>query len=166
MSEKTINYTARDFNTIKSELIALSKQYYPEIADSFNDASVGSWILDLIAAVGDDLNYYIDRCYNEQNANTATLVSSMLNMARMNGIKIPGPKASMCEVEISIIVPRRKNGDMAQPNWDYAPIIKQGCVVSNGSVEFELTEDVNFAEQFNRNAVSNRRFIPIRDSRG
>ena len=163
MSEKSINYMARDFNTIKSELISLSKQYYPELADSFNDASVGSWLIDLVAAVGDDLNYYIDRCYNEQNINTASLMSSVTNMARMNGLKIPGPKAAMCEVEISITL----NGiDGSQPKWDNAPTIKQGAVVTNGAVEFELLEDVNFKEQFNRDGISNRRYTPKRDARG
>lgn len=163
MSEKSINYMARDFNTIKSELISLSKQYYPELADSFSDASVGAWLIDLVAAVGDDLNYYIDRCYNEQNVNTASLMSSVTNMARLNGLKVPGPKAAMCEVEISVTIPGTLDSG---PNWKLAPTIKQGAVVSNGSIEFELTEDVNFAEQFNRDAVSNRRFAPSRDARG
>lgn len=163
MSEKSINYMARDFNTIKSELISLSKQYYPELADSFNDASVGSWLIDLVSAVGDDLNYYIDRCYNEQNINTASLMSSVTNMARMNGLKIPGPKAAMCEVEISVTLTKMKD---SQPDWKYLPIIKQGAVVTNGSVEFEIMEDVNFREQFNRDGVSNRRYTPKRDSRG
>ncbi len=166
MSEKNINYSARDYNTIKSELIALSKQYYPELADSFNDSSVGSWIIDLVAAVGDDLNYYIDRCYNEQNANSATMKSSVMNLARMNGLKVPGPKAAMCEVELSVVLPKTNDGNMSQPNWKYAPLIKEGAVVSNGSVNFEILEDVNFAEQFNSDAVSNRRFVPMKNSQG
>lgn len=166
MSEKSINYMARDFNTIKSELVKLSKSYYPELADSFNDASVGSWIIDLVSAVGDDLNYYIDRCYNEQNANSAYMKSSVLNIARMNNVKIPGPKAAMCEIEISLVLPKTNTDDMAMPNWEVAPRLKQGAVVSNGLVEFEILEDVDFKEQFNRDAVSNRRYSPRRDSRG
>lgn len=166
MSEKTINYMARDFNTIKSELISLSKQYYPELADSFNDASVGSWLIDLVSAVGDDLNYYIDRCYNEQNVNTASLRSSVLNTARANNFKVPGPKAAMCEVAVSIDLPPNDSNNMSQPDWRKAPKIKQGAVVSNGSVDFEILEDIDFKEQFNRNAISNRRFVPLRNSRG
>ena len=158
---------ARDFNTIKSELIELSKQYYPELTDSLNDASVGSWIVDLVAAVGDDLNYYIDRCYNEQNANTAALKSSVLNMARMNNFKVPGPKAAMCEVAISVDLPHNGAKDsMSKPNWDFAPKIKQGAIVTNGNVEFEIVEDVDFGEQFNADAVSNRKFVPLKNARG
>lgn len=168
MSEKTINYMARDFNTIKSELIELSKQYYPELSDSFNDASVGSWLIDLVSAVGDDLNYYIDRCYNEQNVNTASLKSSVLNTARANNFKVPGPKAAMCEVAISVdLKPNDEgSGTMSLPNWNMAPKIKQGAMITNGSVEYEILEDVDFSKQFNNDAVSNRFFFPLRDARG
>ena len=159
---------ARDFNSMKSELIKLSRQYYPELADSFNDASVGSWFIDLVSAVGDDLSYYIDRCYNEQNVNSAYLRSSVLNFARMNNFKVPGPKAAMCEVAISIDLPPNngEGGDISQPNWELAPKIKQGAVVTNGSVDFETMEDIDFKEQFNKDAISNRRFVPVRDARG
>lgn len=166
MSEKTINYMSRDYNTIKNELISLSKQYYPELADSFNDGSVGSWIIQLVSAVGDELNYYIDRCYNEQNINSAALRSSVLNFARMNNVKIPGPKAATCEVEISITIPGKAEGSLSRPDWEKAPKIPQGALVSNGSVTFEITEDVNFQEQFNKDAVSNRRWVPVRNSQG
>lgn len=168
MSEKSINYLARDFNGMKSELIKLSRQYYPELADSFNDASVGSWFIDLVSAVGDDLGYYIDRCYNEQNVNSAHLKGSVLNFARMNNFKVPGPKAAMCEVAISVDLPPNNEGGgvMSQPDWSVAPKIKQGAVVTNGSVDYEIMEDIDFKEQFNKDAVSNRRFVPLRDTRG
>lgn len=166
MSEKTINYMSRDYNAIKNDLISLSQQYYPELADSFNDASVGSWIIQLVSAVGDELNYYIDRCYNEQNINTASLRSSVLNFARMNNVKIPGPKAATCEVEVSVTIPGREDGSVSRPKWEYAPKIPQGALVSNGSVTFEITEDINFQEQFNKDAVSNRKWVPVRNAQG
>ena len=168
MSEKNIKYMSRDFNTIKSDLISLSKQYYPELSDSFNDGSVGSWIIDLVSSVGDELNYYIDRCYNEQNINSAALKSSVLNFARMNGMKIPGPKAATCEIEISVTIPGTKGDSdvLMSPDWDYAPKIARGATVTNGSIVFEITEDVDFGEQFNSDAVSNRRWVPVRNSQG
>ena len=52
---------SRDFNEIRDELVKFSKSYYPQLADNFNDSSVGSWFLDLMAAVGDDLSYHTDR---------------------------------------------------------------------------------------------------------
>ena len=160
--EKKINYLARDFKSIKDELISFSQKYYPELSDNFNDASVGSWLIDLMSAVGDDLSYHTDRMYQETNINSANLKSSILNMARLNGVKIPGAKSSVCEVELTIELPVKEN----EPNWNYAPLIKRGSLVGNSQYVFEICEDVNFSEQFNSNGVSNRKFVPLRDSNG
>ena len=40
MANKSIKYTARDYDSIRNELISFSKQYYPELSDNFNDSSV------------------------------------------------------------------------------------------------------------------------------
>lgn len=165
MSNKKINYLARDFQGIKSELIKFSKEYYPELTDSYNDASVGSWIIDLVSAVGDNLSYHTDRMYQENNVDSANLKSSVINAAKINGVKIPGPKASMCEVELSCNLPVSSSG-ISFPDWGSAPIVKMGSVVGNSSYHFELIEDVNFAEQFNMDGISNRKYTPNRNSNG
>ena len=51
MSNKKINYLARSYEDVKSELIKFSKMYYPELSYNYNDASVGSWFLDLVSVV-------------------------------------------------------------------------------------------------------------------
>lgn len=163
--DKKINYLARDFKDIKSELIKFSKTYYPELSDNYNDASVGSWFIDLVSAVGDNLSYHTDRMYQENNLDSANLKSSVINAAKLNGVKIPGPKASMCEIELSCTLPI-DDGNISQPKWSYAPIIKMGSIVGNTDYYFELSEDVNFQEQFNSDGVSNRTFYPLKDNNG
>lgn len=160
--EKKINYLARDFSDVKNELIKFSNQYYPELSDDFNDSSIGAWFIDLVSAVGDDLSYHTDRIFQETNINSANMRSTLLNLARTNGLKVPGPKASSCEVEFRCILPVRNNA----PNWDYAPIVQRTSVVSSGNFNFELTEDVNFAEQFNSDGYSNRIYSPLSDNNG
>lgn len=164
--EKKINYLARDFQSIKSELINFTKKYYPEISDNLNDASVGSWLIDLLSAVGDDLSYHTDRMYQETNLDSAKLRSSILNAARLNGVKIPGPKCGMCEVELSVILPTNGNGINSTPNWTFSPVIKRGSTVGNSKYQFELLEDVDFASQFNSDGVSNRIFTPMKNANG
>lgn len=159
---KKISYLARSFDDIKSELLNFSKKYYPELSDNFNDASVGAWMLDMVSAVGDDLAYHTDRMYQETNINSANSRSSILNNARMNGIKIPGAKSSLCEVELSCTVGIKDNS----PNVEELPVLKMGGTVGNSSYTFELTEDVNFAEQFNKDGFSNRKIVPTRDNNG
>lgn len=163
--EKKINYLSRDFADIKNELIKFSNTYYPELADDFNDSSVGAWFIDLVAAVGDDLSYHTDRMYQETNIDSANLKSSVLNQARANGLKIPGKKSSICEVEISCVLPTSSEG-IHLPDWNYAPILQGTSIVSAGDYNYQLTEDVNFAEQFNQNGFSNRKMTPARDGNG
>ena len=168
MSEKKINYMSRDYESVKDELIKFSEQYYPELSEDFrSDSLVGNWFLDLIAAASDDLSYAIDRASQETNVNSANLRSTVLNLARTNGLKVPGRKASMCEVELSCTLPIvGGDNNASQPNWDYAPIVQRTSVVAAGNYTFELSEDVNFAEQFNSDGFSNRTIIPVRDANG
>ena len=142
MSQKKINYLQRDFEGVKNELLKFSNKYYPEIFDDFNDSSIGSWMIDLVSAVGDDLNYHIDRQYQETNIDSANLRSTVLNMARTNGLKIPGRKASSCEVEISCELPVSPN-NISLPDWSYAPILQRTSIVSAGAYNFELTECID-----------------------
>lgn len=164
--EKKINYLARDFKSIKEELINFSKKYYPEISNNLDDGSVGSWFIDLLSAVGDDLSYHTDRMYQETNFDTAMLRSTVLNVARANGVKIPGPKCSVCEVELSVYIPVTYGENNSSPNWNYAPLIKRGSCVGNMKYIFEIMEDVDFASQFNADGVSNRTFSPMQNSSG
>lgn len=167
MANKKINYLSRDFASIKDELIKFSNQYYPELADDFTDSSIGAWFIDLVSAVGDDLSYHTDRMYQETNLNSANLRSTLLNLARTNGVKIPGAKCSVCEVELSCELPMgNSNGNVAQPDWNYAPIVQRTSLFSAGNQNFELIEDVNFAEQFNSDGYSNRKLVAARDSNG
>ena len=81
MSEKKISYLSRTYDDYKNSLIELTKKYYPEIADSLTDASIGSWLIDIVSVVGDNLSYYIDKVYNETNLESATKASSIYALA-------------------------------------------------------------------------------------
>lgn len=166
MSQKKINYLARDFESIKGELIKFSNQYYPELSDDFNDSSVGAWFIDLVSAVGDDLSYHTDRMYQETNIDSANLRSTVLNQARANGLKVPGLKSSICEVQLSCVLPVSSEGDISKPDWNYAPIVQRTSIISAGDYNFQLTEDVNFMEQFNSDGYSNRTITPNRNGNG
>lgn len=153
MSNNKISYLNRTFDDYREALLEYVRRYYPKIADDFNDASVGSWFIDLVAAVADNLGYYIDKTYAETNLDTASQRSSVFNIARSNGLKVPGPKGAMAEVEFSCIVPTYENAENSQsglgtPNKKYLPIIKKGTKVSSRNQVFEVMEDINFNEQF------------------
>jgi hypothetical protein len=69
--EKGISYLNRDFHDYRNSLLEYTKQYYPELEDEFNDASIGSWMLDVVANIGDNLSFHIDRMYQETNIDSA-----------------------------------------------------------------------------------------------
>ena len=65
-----IDYTAREFDTIKEKLVDHAKRYYPDNYKDFSSPSFGSMILDSVAYVGDVLSYYLDYSANESFLDT------------------------------------------------------------------------------------------------
>lgn len=164
MSENRIRYTARTYEEYKDEFIKLTKKYYPHIQSSFGDAAIGQWFVELISSVSDELSYSIDRTYQETSLDSAQTRTALLNIARTNGVKVPGPKSAMVEVELKCVLPMVHNGNDALPDIEYAPTIKRGTLFSDGKNVFELMSDVNFKEQFDEFGISNRVFEPRMDS--
>ena len=171
MSETKIPYSSRNYAEFRDEFMKLTRKYYPNIIRDFSDAAIGQWFIELLAATSDDLSYHLDRIFQETDINSAQQASSLLQLARSNGLKVPGKKAALCEVELSCNLPLNKQGvastgDLRLADESYAPVIKRGSLFSTGMVTFELTEDVDFREQFDKNGVSNRTITPVRDANG
>lgn len=169
MSEKKISYLSRTFEDYKASLLNYVKTYYPSIADKFDDASIGTWLIEMVASVADNLSFHIDRVYSETNIDSASERSSVMNIARSNGLKVPGPKASVAEEKFSCLLPPATPIDNpsnvpGMPNWAYAPVIKKGTKLSAGSQYFEVMNDIDFTEEFDENGVANRNIIPVKDS--
>jgi hypothetical protein len=157
MANKQISYTTRDFQNIRQELVNFVKAYYPELVQNVNDAAVFSVFLDLNAAVTDNLHYHIDRSIQETVLQYAQQSSSLYNIARTYGLKIPGQRPSVALVDFSIVVPA--NGD--KENIDYCGILRRGSQVYGAGQVFELVGDVNFASETNAEGVRNRTKTPI-----
>lgn len=160
---KKINYNAKTFENYSEELKSFTKRYYPSIVNDFNDASIGQWFIDLNSAVADDLGYYIDKSFQETQLDQAKEKRSLLNIARNNGLRVGGKKPSIVEARWTCNLPVSDNGG---PDYDYAPIILKGTQSSGGGQKFEVLEDINFSYQFNSDGISDRSFIPLRNSTG
>ena len=52
-----IDYTSRDFESIKRDLLEYTKIYYPDTIKDFNDASFASLMFDTVAYVGDIISF-------------------------------------------------------------------------------------------------------------
>jgi hypothetical protein len=160
MANKKISYTTRDFQSIRTELINFTRTYYPELIDNFNDASVFSALLDLNAAVSDNLQFNIDRSIQETVLQYAQQRSSIFNIARTYGLKVPGQRPSVALVDFSITVPAF--GD--KEDLRYCGILRRGSQVSGAGQVFETVYDIDFASAINADGYPNRLKIPNFDS--
>ena len=161
MAQK-IPYFARNFADFRIELINYIRQYYPQTLADFNDASVGSMLIDLNAAIGDNLAFYTDNRFNETQINFAQERASILSMARTFGLKIPGKRPSVTIADFSVIVP--VFGDTF--DISYAPLIRRGAQISGAGKVFETINDIDFSSPFSVNGIPNRLIIPNIDSSG
>jgi hypothetical protein len=160
MANKKISYTVRDFAAIRTELVNFVRTYYPDLIDNFNDASIFSVFLDLNAAVADNLHFHIDRSIQETVLQYAQQRSSIFNIARTYGLKIPGLKPSVAIVDFSITVPAF--GD--KEDLRYCGILRRGSQISGAGIIFENVNDIDFSSPFNAEGLPNRLKIPNFDS--
>lgn len=160
MANKKISYTTRDFQSIRTELINFTQTYYPDLISNFNDASVFSALLDLNAAVSDNLQFNIDRSIQETVLQYAQQRSSIYNIARTYGLKIPGQRPSVALVDFSITVPAF--GD--KEDLRYCGILRRGAQVNGGGQVFETVYDIDFSSPISGDGYPNRLKIPVFDA--
>ena len=156
MANRSISYTTRDYQAIRTELVNYVRTYYPELIQDFNDASVFSVFLDLNAAVADNLNYNIDRSIQETVLQYAQQRSSVYNIARTYGLKIPGQRPSVALVDFSITVPAF--GDKEDER--YLGVLTRGSQIVGAGIVFENINDIDFASPYNSQGFPNRLKIP------
>ena len=149
-----INYTSRDYESIRNDLITHVRRYYPNVYQDFNEASFGSIMIDTVAYVGDILSFYMDYNVNESFIETSIEENNILKLARQMGYRYRGVPASSGEVTLYIIVPNLISG--VGPDLDYAPILKRGAIFSAGGqgASFSLNEDVDFSLPSNETVVA------------
>jgi hypothetical protein len=160
MANKKISYTTRDFQSIRTELINFTKTYYPDLVENFNDASIFSVLIDLNAAVTDNLQFNIDRSIQETVLQYAQQKSSVFNIARTYGLKIPGQRPSVALVDFSITVPANDDAE----DLRYCGILRRGSQVIGAGQVFESVYDIDFASPTNAEGFPNRLKIPNFDS--
>ena len=162
MAEKKVSYTERDFLGIRNELLRITNTYYPDLIQNANDASIYSVFLDLNAAVADNLNFQIDRTFQETVLQFAQERSSLYNLARTYALKIPGNRPSVTVCDLSVIVPAL--GD--KEDFRYLGLLRTGSQFRGGGQIFELTQDCDFSSPYSSEGIPNRTKIPNFDTNG
>lgn len=148
-----INYTNRDFESIKKSAIDYAKQYYPNTFKDFSEASFGAIMIDVLALIGDNLSFYLDYQANEQFLATAQQYDNIAKLARERGYRDTGKFAAQGYIDLYIIVPANSNN---QPDTDYMPILQKNSSfsVKGSNANYLLTEDVDFRIHTNKTVVA------------
>ena len=141
MSNKKISYTTRDFQGLRTELVNFTRTYYPDLIENVNDAAIYSVFLDMNAAIADNLHFNIDRSIQETVLEFAQQRSSIYNIARTYGLKVPGQRPSVSLVDFSITVPAY--GD--KEDLSYCGILRRGSQVNGAGQVFETVYDIDFS---------------------
>lgn len=160
MLTQGINKERRDFISIKQELVNYTRTNYPDLIQNFNDASLYTVLLELNAAIADNLHFHIDRVLQESFLFDAQKKQSVYSIAKTYGLKVPGKRPSVSIVDFTITVPIM--GDKEDER--YLGILRRGSQVIGAGNVFEVMEDVDFSSPFDESGKSNRKKIPVFDA--
>lgn len=143
-----INYTSREFNSIKRDLEEHARRYYPDTYKDFSENSFGSYILDTVSYVGDMLSFYIDYQVNESFLETAVEYENVRRLSKNNGYTHRARPAAFGMATFYILVHSNVSG--LGPDMTLVPILKTGSEFrATTGATFVLTEDVDFSNAKN-----------------
>jgi len=142
-----INYTSKDFSSLKADLIQYTKAYFPDTYKDFNETSPGMMLIELASYVGDVLSYYIDYNYKESLLTTATERKNVIRLAEFLGYKTTPVTPSVVRLtvttDISAIDGKPDYGSLGS----LANPINSGIQVAsteNSSLVFETLGEIDF----------------------
>jgi hypothetical protein len=157
-----IQYGSRTFGEIRTDLITLIRQTYPEVLNDFTDSSVGAMLIDINAGVGNNLAFNTDRAFQETQLEYAQQKASILNIAKNMGFNIPARRASVTVIDFTVNVPVL--GD--RPDVSYYPVLMKGAQVAGGGKTFETQDDIDWSSPVSNLGDPNRSIIPNLDPNG
>ena len=143
-----IDYTHREFQSIRNDLIQVAERLYPDSFRDFSEGSFGAMMVDAVAYVADQLNFYLDYNVNEAFLDTAYQYDNIVRHGRALGYKNRGRPSTFGTVSMYVLVPASATG--IGPDLRYTPIVKRGTRFSTTTgLNFVLTENVDFAAPTN-----------------
>ena len=160
-----VQYTSKDFSSIKADLIEYTKSYFPDTYKDFNETSPGMMLIELSSYVGDVLSYYIDYNYKENLLATATEKRNVRRLAEFLGYKTPNKTPSVVKLKVETTI--NADGTTGEPLYGEAPSsIDSGLQIASNvdsEILFETTDEIDFTSSGSGDpAIS----APILDSNG
>jgi len=144
-----INYTNREFEGVRKDLLQIAERFYPDSFQDFSQASFGSMMVDSVAYVADQLSFYLDYNVNETFLDTAYQYENIIRHGRVLGYKDTGRASTFGKVALYVLVPATTTG--LGPDTGYIPILKKGTKFSSTTGQgYVLTENIDFSDVSNQ----------------
>ena len=160
-----VQYTSKDFSTIKKDLIEYTKSYFPDTYKDFNETSPGMMLIELSSYVGDVLSYYIDYNYKENLLATATEKRNIRRLSEFLGYKTANKTPSVVKLKVETSI--SADGTTGQPVYGEAPSsIDSGLQIASNvdsEIVFETTDEIDFTSSGSGDPIVS---APLLDSNG
>lgn len=99
-----IDYTDKDFRSLRTAMLRLAEQRLPEWTDH-SPADLGMLLVDLFAYVGDVALYYQDRIASELFPSTAVEPRSIVDLLRLIGYELRPSAPAMADLTLTFSAP-------------------------------------------------------------
>lgn len=96
-----LDYTSRDYKSIRSMLVGLAKGIMPDWQTVGENGDFGTLLLELYAYASDVMNYYVDRVASEAFLGTAVRRQSAMYIADMLGYRPGGQRAATVPLTVT-----------------------------------------------------------------
>lgn len=133
-----IDYLAKDFRSFVQALSEFSTLRYPAWLER-SEADLGMVVMEVLAAVADELSYYQDRIACESQLATATQPVSLLHLARLVDYE-PAP-ATVATVQLQVDV--ASNITAISTSTSATPVRCQALTAGGDLIEFEVGHGLN-----------------------
>ena len=145
--ETNVNYTSKDFSTIKADLIEYTKAYFPDTYKDFNETSPGMMLIELSSYVGDVLSYYVDYNYKENLLATATEKRNVRRLSEFLGYKVPNKTPSIARLKVTTTIDANTDGTPKYGDLSSGHPIDSGLQIASNvdsQILFETTSEIDF----------------------
>jgi hypothetical protein len=142
------SFLNKDRDAFRSMLLQYARTFYSDKIQDFSEVSVGGMLLDFAAEIGDNMSFYLDHQFTELDPELAVEPQNIQRHLKTAGVQVTGASPAVAAVMWAIEVPAEVDGSKYVPSFDALPVIMNGSIVSSeDGINFELTEDLNFASK-------------------
>lgn len=162
---KQRKYLNKDFENFRGDLYEYARIHFPDRIRDFSESSLGGLFLELASYVGDVQSFYLDHQFHELDPETAVEARNIQAHIVSAGVEIVGASPAVVDVIFSVEVPADTSVSPPVPLLSAMPLLYAGSrVQAQNGIQFELTNDIDFADKDNTGTLIATVRIASRDA--